>query len=118
MRHVLVFTLGVALFACSASATAQSTKAPAQSVRDGSSIARAVVIDADNDAAGVAAEDRWLAKHYPAWHKVKQALLASKGHHYDEIVIQDGSGNTKKVYFDISKPFNSLSKLFMNSSGH
>ncbi len=118
MRHVLAFTLGVALVACSASAVAQSAKTSARSVRDGSSIAKAVVIDADNDAAGVAAEDRWLAEHYPAWHKVKQALLVSKGHHYDEIVIQDGSGNTKKVYFDISKPFNSLTRLFMNSSGH
>ncbi|HET8554545.1 MAG TPA: hypothetical protein VFL78_06940 [Rhodanobacteraceae bacterium] len=76
---------------------------------------RAVVIHADSDAAGIKAEDKWLSRHYPTYHKVRQALLMKNGHYYDKIEVVNSSEDHKEIYFDITEPYNSLMRIFQKS---
>jgi len=70
----------------------------------GDSFENAIVIKENNESSGVAAEYKWIAKHYPSWSVASQALTFHEKKAYDIITIKK-KGNTKKIYFDISNFF-------------
>src|SRR5262249_29921022 len=56
---------------------------------DGSSMETAVVIDAPNTRAGVAAEYQWIARHLPGSKMQLQELLHANDRSYDRITVAD-----------------------------
>lgn len=106
MRFVIAMFLLLALAGC-------RTMSPAPSVAsaggDGTSMATAVVIDAANEADGVAAEYAWLSEHFPGAHVVNQSLLTPAGDHvYDALEFTARDGTKRTVYFDISRFFGKM----------
>lgn len=72
--------------------------------RDGSSYEKAIIITDTTETAGIKAEYKWLAQHYPGYKMKKQALSYHNGKPYDILYIKH-KGKKKKVYFDISNFF-------------
>ncbi len=89
------------------SGTARSTGSPANPrIRyaggDGSSLARAIVIEgAAGEADGVQSEYDWIAMNLPGWKPASQALLQNGGRVYDLLTLHK-SGATRQVCFDIT----------------
>src|SRR6478735_7045405 len=71
---------------------------------DGSSYEKAIIINETNTSDGVAAEYKWLRKHYPGYKFLRQALSPYKDKYYDILFIKY-KGKKKAVYFDISNFF-------------
>lgn len=74
---------------------------------DGSSVDNAVVIEAKNENAGVAAEYEWIGKKYGMrnadWVVTRQETLGAKGRHYDLLFVKIvATGEVMKIYFDIT----------------
>jgi len=74
----------------------------ADSVRDGSSAERAIVIKAKDEIAGVAAEYDWLRAKYPGHTLVQQSANTMGQKKYDVMVIKTKQGEEKTFYFDIT----------------
>ena len=82
-----------------------STPAPAPSAassQDGQTCETAIRIDAPNEDAGINAEYRWIAEHYPGYHRGGQALLQCNNKPVDKIDFTDVNGNKVTLFFDIS----------------
>ena len=63
----------------------------------------AVVIKAANSERGIAAERRWLGKHYPGHSGYGQALVTgAPGRVYDVLTFRTREGREASVCFDIS----------------
>ena len=77
----------------------------AEAERDGSTIERAVLVDAPNSMEAIAFERQWLARHYPGWRKGRQSLRHQNGRAYDLIQISGPSSENKSIYFDITAAF-------------
>ena len=75
---------------------------------DGSAYAKAVVIVAKDEEAGVAAERAWLEQRYPGFDKGRQSLLDHDGKKYDLIDITTTAGEHKTLYFDITGFFGKM----------
>ncbi|MCC6685345.1 MAG: hypothetical protein IT247_09780 [Bacteroidia bacterium] len=73
--------------------------------QDGSSYARAVVINEKSESKGVDAEYVWLRLHYPGCKVEKQSLVFENKKPYDLLYIITREGEKKTVYFDISNFF-------------
>lgn len=101
MKSISCVLLAVALAACAA----PQTGAPV--VADGSSPARAVLIDENDTRRGIAAENLWIQAHMPGCRKVGQALLQHEGAVYDRITVHCPEGR-REVYFDIGRFFGRL----------
>lgn len=72
---------------------------------DGSSLAKAVVIQgARGEADGVQSEYDWIAMNLPGWRPASQALLSDNKKTYDALTLRKG-GESRIVYFDISAFF-------------
>ena len=69
---------------------------------DGSTVEKAVIVNAANDMQGMTAEYVWLADHYPGFHNRNQFQRAQNGHCYDQMDIVTKDGQQRSVYFDIS----------------
>jgi hypothetical protein len=97
--------LALVIVSCATSTTSQQ----ATSVRDGSSIQSAIILEGvTSEAEGVRAESAEIRRRFPGWHAVMQGLLPSAdGRHYDVITISDGAA-TKDVYFDITDWYGKL----------
>jgi len=78
----------------------------------GSTMATAIVLQQNDDATAIKAEDAWLVKHYPGCRKMGQALLNSHGRYYDAIKIVTASDQSKTIYFDITKSQSALIDMF------
>jgi hypothetical protein len=72
---------------------------------DGSSIEKAVVVNAANENQAMTAEYVWLADQYPGFHRGDEHLLAENGHSYDQFDIVTKEGQKRAVYFDITPCF-------------
>ena len=70
--------------------------------RDGTSYAKAIIIEEKSEMAGVAAEYTWLGQHYPGYKSEGQALESVGKISYDVLTIKTHGGEELKVYFDIS----------------
>lgn len=75
---------------------------------DGSSIERAIPIQAASTAEGIAAENAYIRQRYPGWRKVRQALIRRGGRAYDRITIVSPSGERRDIFFDITSFFGRL----------
>ncbi len=80
-------------------------KVYADSVNDGSSAERAIVIKAKDEAAGVAAEYDWLRAKYPGHTFMQQSTNTVGRKMYDVMVIKTKEGEEKTFYFDITNFF-------------
>jgi hypothetical protein len=72
---------------------------------DGSTIEKAVLIQAPDTQAGVRAEYTWLKQKYPGYKRISQALRTPDGKAYDLIKIETTDGQQLSVYFDITAFF-------------
>jgi hypothetical protein len=73
--------------------------------RDGSSFQAAIVIKADDESSGVAAEYAWIRAHIPGCIPAGQALLDHDGVPYDLLQVRMPDGSVRDVYFDIASFF-------------
>lgn len=72
---------------------------------DGSSAAKAIVIEGANDETeGVASEYDWIAKNRPEAVFLQQKLLQDNGKVFDLMILQSG-GAKEEIYFDITAFF-------------
>ena len=69
--------------------------------KDGKSFATAIVIKEKTETAGVEAEYKWLAKHYPGYKLGGQTLSGHGKKHYDKMEIVTADGQALTIYFDI-----------------
>lgn len=88
------------LLACAAQ---QPDPTATLSTREGSSCQRPVVIDADRESAGAAAQREWLEKHYPGSRIERRLIITCAGKPAELIEIDTVNQRTVRVYFDISK---------------
>jgi hypothetical protein len=72
---------------------------------DGSSIEKAVIVNAANESQGLTAEYVWLGDHYPGLRSSNEHLIGQKGHSYDQFDIVTKEGQNRSVYFDITPCF-------------
>lgn len=107
MRNLLAILIALTILfpSCSTSKSAGSSASNTMaSGSEGSSTAMAIPVNETSETKGVAAEYKWLGKHYPGYSSEGQALLFSKeGHPYDLIHIKTADGKKKDIYFDIIK---------------
>jgi hypothetical protein len=73
--------------------------------RDGSSLAKAVVIKERSTRAGVPAEYAWVRQRFPNSKVIGQALMHKGKKSYDMLTVQKADGGTEEVYFDITRFF-------------
>ena len=109
MKRPLIFLVFVfPFFACasgrkSGAGTPAGATAPADSVRDGSSFDRAIIIKDTDETAGVHSEYQWIRDNYPGYSTEKQSLVAHQGISFDVLVIRNQDRTEKTVYFNISR---------------
>jgi hypothetical protein len=72
--------------------------------RDGSSYAKAIIIEETTETTGVAAEYKWLRDHYPNYKMRSQSLSYHDGKPFDVLHIKV-KWKKRSVYFDISNFF-------------
>lgn len=111
MKKLLCFIILCSLLlACSTTKkSSMGYQSPAntshQSVNDGSSYDKAIVIKANNEMKGIEEENKWLRQNYQGCSKKMQSLSNYKKKPYDIITIITSDGKEKEVYFDISQFF-------------
>jgi hypothetical protein len=95
--------------ALAVSLSVPAAPAAAQTGGDGSSVEKAIVIQAANERQGIAAEREWVEKNLPGWKKSGQALIGGPGgRQYDRIELTGPGGARKTVYFDITAFFGKM----------
>lgn len=77
----------------------------ADSGGDGLTCDTRVIIHADNEAAGIAAEHGWLRAKYPGYKLGMQSLGQCAKSPADVLSITTTDGKTLEIYFDISSFF-------------
>jgi len=82
-----------------------STSATEKNLQDGLSFDSAIVIQAKDESAGVAAEYAWIRKNLPGARSMGQSLSGHAGKPYDVIHIKLPDGKLRDVYFEISSYF-------------
>src|SRR5690349_20003041 len=103
---VVCFLTAICWLGCKPSSPpASATRAVVFSAGDGSSIEKAVIVQASNENDGVAAEYKWLKEHYPGYARGNQSLMNSGGRAYDRLEITTSNGQPLSVFFDITSFF-------------
>ena len=107
MQKLATVAVLLALAACAGGTSQPKSPSPlaaavADSLQDGSSYERAVVIHASSERSGVAAEYRWLAQHYPGYTRGMQAVGPHGRRMYDYLTITTAEGKEKTITFDIT----------------
>jgi hypothetical protein len=104
MKNLIIFSVLICLFiSCETNKNLSGSKS--SKGQDGSSLEKAIFINKNNEMEGIAAEYDWLKKHYPGYKNLGQSLVQNKGKSYDILKIKTAGGQTKSIYFDISKFF-------------
>lgn len=106
MKLMLAFGMLAMLCACAPRHMA-ATSDPAKrvddtTVRDGSSVRKAVIIQETTETSGVSAEYKWIKERYPGYASRKQLLMFVDKVPYDVLHIRNADGDEKDVWFDIS----------------
>lgn len=101
-----LLSIGV-IFLLFFSSCVSTTKAKTGNIsdRDGSSFDKAIIITEKTESAGVDAEYKWLAQHYPGYVMGSQSLVYHEKIPYDILDFKTATGVPKKIYFDISHFF-------------
>lgn len=69
----------------------------------GSTIETAIILpNIADEFHGVAAEQTYIAAHYPAWHIEYQTLLTVDGRQYDLLGMIEPDGAKTVIYFDVT----------------
>jgi len=113
MHPKVILVLSVILLAgCgtapSSSSSATRSPSPATNATDaklGSSFDSPVVIHADGEASGVAAEHAWIRANLPGGRMLGQWLMSHGDKMFDRIQIGLPDGSVREVYFDITGYF-------------
>jgi len=121
MKQTIVVVVLMVVCGCASQQIAHKPNAPLQTTPpdkhaasteivyeggDGSSMEKAIIIKAPNNAAGVHAESDWIRKNHPRWRKIKQSLVGGDNRKmYDRIDYDTPQGETKTIYFDITDFF-------------
>jgi hypothetical protein len=101
MHLILAFTVVVLLSACSQAVTPAGLDPAA--MPDTIPCDQAVVIKAATAERGIAAERRWIAKHYPGHSRYSQGLNPGpNGRIYDVLSFRRREGREALVCFDIT----------------
>lgn len=109
MRRAIVLLVVLLSLACvatrppAAGRPAAPDSAPAAE-RDGSSFEKAVLMTETSETAGVPAEYRWVAQHYPGSHVTSQAVAHHENSVYDILTVSTPDGE-REIYFDITSFF-------------
>ena len=90
------------------SAGAPAALAAETATSEGTSIAKAVVIKAPNELAGMDAERAWIKQHLPGYGLGEQRLVSDHDHMYDVFKVHTAAGETRDVYFDITDYFGKM----------
>lgn len=81
-------------------------------IKNGESIERAIVIDAENEVTGVLAEYEYLEKRFGKrgkdWKLNMQSLIEENKKMYDMMDLTLSDGTEKTIYFDITSFFGKL----------
>lgn len=104
----IITALAIAMCTATCLLPRQSAAITPTMLQDGSSMANAIPIKAPNEKAGVAAEYRWIAEHFPGYRRGAQALLNNNGRFYDAVNITTASGERRKIFFDITDYFGKM----------
>src|SRR4051812_26302830 len=104
MKYLLPFAFAATLFSC-ASPTATTPMATTASTGTGSSYARAIVVPASDEMAGVRYEHDYIRTHYPGSRFLSQGLSTHGGKPYDTMTFGTSDGKQHTLYFDISRYF-------------
>lgn len=104
MKLFVIITSLLILFTnCSPSKKINDSVATAKVVEpDGSSYEKAIIINKNNEIAGIAEEYKWIANHYQGASNQGQGTMHRNGRAYDIINIQTKTGEKKQVFFDIT----------------
>lgn len=106
MRQWLIAVLcclsTVAAFSQSTPQQADAAAAAEQQGRDGSSYAKAIIINASTDFAGAAQESEWIRTRYPGYRMGKQNTSFYRERAYDIVHFTDAHDVKHTVYFDIT----------------
>jgi hypothetical protein len=78
-----------------------SRKTERRAPRDGSSFARAILMD----------QWRWQAKHCPGAEVLLQKLSHHDGRYFDILLLALTSGEVREVYFDLTATFTRLKMM-------
>jgi hypothetical protein len=111
MKYILFLLVIVVSFSsCSSSKRSSgSAKAASEIVdntgRDGSNFEKAIIIDKTNSMEGIAAEYQWRREHYPGYKMIRQSLVTNNRKPFDVLEFKTQDGETKRIYFDISRFF-------------
>jgi hypothetical protein len=99
--HLVLAFIALVLVGCSRAVTPASLDPTA--MPDTIPCDRAVVIKAANSERGIAAERRWLAKHYPGHSRYSQGLdTGPNGRTYDVLSFRRREGRDASVCFDVT----------------
>jgi len=106
MRRLLlaVVCCAIAVLATAQSETpnAEAAATAEQEGRDGSSYAKAIIINASTDFAGAAQESEWIRTRYPGYRMGKQGTSFYRERAYDIVHFTDAHDVKHTVYFDIT----------------
>jgi hypothetical protein len=108
MRSRIITASLMALWMASGFLPIPSAASTPTVLQDGSSMANAIPIKAQNEKAGVAAEYHWIAEHFPGYKRGRQQLLNGNGRYYDAIDITTTAGEHRTIYFDITDYFGKM----------
>ena len=67
---------------------------------DGSSMEKAVLVEADNEEDGVLWERRWIFDHFGRFRRKSVGLTAANGRHFDVFVVELADHSERTFYFD------------------
>jgi hypothetical protein len=100
-RGIAIGCLALALMAGSARAEPAAPQAPA-----GMTVETAIVLpNIADEFHGVAAEHRYIASHFPAWHIEYQSTMEHNGRRYDLLGMIKPDRSKTVLYFDITDWF-------------
>jgi hypothetical protein len=72
---------------------------------DGTTLEKAVVVNAPTERIGVAASYGWIGRHYPGSTAAGQNTVIQNGRFYDAIDVVTGTKERRTFYFDITQFF-------------
>jgi len=83
-----------------------SPAAPRDSITDGSSLEKAILVPRDTEKEGIAWEYAWIRERFGAYRRKGQRLLMGDGgRRYDQVTVQLADGTERTLYFDITRYF-------------
>ena len=100
--------LGIAALALFCASTWAKSPKVSLSGGDGSSFARAIVVKASTDHAGVNAQHDYIAKHFGKWRSIGVKSVQHNKRMFDIMSFTTTDGKKHTLYFDITDYYGKL----------